>query len=301
MKAARFHAKSDIRIETIPNPPPPGPTEVTIDVHWGGICGSDLHEYTVGPLVINTASRPHALTGCCLPLTLGHEFCGRVSKVPEGSKLQVGQAVMVDPRLNCRECLACRSGRDNVCEKWGFLGLNGGGGGGAGFSEKVNVASRMCYVLDESVDLNDAVLIEPLTVGRHALAATGMDDFSGLNVLVVGGGPVGVAVLYNLRAKGVGRLFVSEPTAKRSEMVRELGLASGDDVMNPLIVSVPEECRSRTEGKGVDVVFDCAGIPAGLKAGTDALRAGGTYMNVAGWELPVRNSSLRPPAQSVAF
>lgn len=192
---------------------------------------------------------------------------------------------MVDPRINCTTCTACKSGNSNLCLNWGFIGLNGGGGGGAGFSEKVNVSSRMVHVLPESVDLNDAVLIEPLAVARHALSAACIDDFSGLSVLVVGGGPVGLAVLYNLRAKGVGQVFVSEPTARRAGMVRDLGLA--EEVFNPLICSVPEECCSRTDGEGVDVVFDCAGIPVGLKAGMDSLRVKGTYVNVAGWEAPV--------------
>lgn len=195
---------------------------------------------------------------------------------------------MVDPRLNCQQCGACKSKNSNICLKWGFLGLSGGGGGGAGFSEKVNVATRMCHALPESVNLNDAALIEPLTVGRHALAAASIDDFSKLNILVIGGGPVGLAVLYNLRAKGAGQVFVSEPTARRSAMVKDLELAN--EVFNPLITSVPEECRSRTDGKGVDVVFDCAGIPAGLKAGTDSLRVKGAYVNVAGWEQPVSSS-----------
>jgi len=59
-------------------------------------------------------------------------------------------------------------------------------------------------------------------------------------------------------------------------------------VFNPLITNVANECRARTGGVGVDVVFDCAGIPAGLNNGMDALRIRGTYVNVAGWEQPVR-------------
>jgi len=197
---------------------------------------------------------------------------------------------MVDPRLNCQTCPACTAGTSNLCENWGFLGLNGGGGGGAGFSELVNVQSRMCHVLPDDVDLNSAVLIEPLTVARHALAASGIEDFSKLTVLVLGGGPVGLAVLYNLRAKGVGRVFVSEPTARRSAMVKDLGLAEA--VFNPVTGDVPGDCKAKTDGRGVDVVFDCAGIPAGLKAGMEAVRVRGVYVNVAGWEAPVSKRAI---------
>lgn len=200
---------------------------------------------------------------------------------------------MVDPRIICRQCTACTGGCDNICPNWGYIGLNGGAGGGAGFSEKVNVEMRMCHVLpdDGSVDLNSIVLCQPLTVGRHALAASGIPDFTGLNVLVLGGGPVGLAVLLNLRAKGVGvgksgRVFVSEPTAKRGEMIRRLGLS--EDLLNPMTTNVAEECRSRTHGLGVDVVFDSAGVEAGMLAGMEALKIRGTYVNIAGWTQPFK-------------
>jgi threonine dehydrogenase-like Zn-dependent dehydrogenase len=200
---------------------------------------------------------------------------------------------MVDPRIICRKCTACTSGCDNICANWGYIGLNGGGGGGAGFSEKVNVEMRMCHVLpdDGSVDLDSVVLCQPLTVGRHALAASGIANLTGLNVLVLGGGPVGLAVLLNLRAKGVGvglsgRVFISEPTAKRSEMIRRLGLS--EDILNPLTTNVAEECRARTGGKGVDIVFDSAGAEAGMLAGMESLKLRGTYVNIAGWKQPFK-------------
>jgi threonine dehydrogenase-like Zn-dependent dehydrogenase len=198
---------------------------------------------------------------------------------------------MVDPRIICRKCSACTSGLDNICGNWGYIGLNGGGGGGAGFSEKVNVEMRMCHVLpdDGSVDLNSVVLCQPLTVGRHALGSSGFKSYEGLNVLVLGGGPVGLAVLLNLRAKGVGvgmsgRVFVSEPTATRSDMIRRVGLS--DDILNPTTQNVAEECRARTNGVGVDVVFDSAGAEPAMLAGMEALRLRGTYVNIAGWNKP---------------
>ncbi|KAK3062911.1 hypothetical protein LTR53_019141, partial [Teratosphaeriaceae sp. CCFEE 6253] len=75
MKAARFHARRDLRLDTLPSPTP-GPNEVLVEIAWAGICGSDLHEYLHGPLIIPTATRPHALTGAALPVVMGHEFCG---------------------------------------------------------------------------------------------------------------------------------------------------------------------------------------------------------------------------------
>ena len=211
------------------------------------------------------------------------------AEYPVDGKLKIGTPIMVDPRIICRKCTACTSGLDNICPNWGYIGLNGGGGGGAGFSEKVNVESRMCHVLpdDGSVDLNSVVLCQPLTVGRHAISQVG--ELKGMNILVLGGGPVGLAVLLNLRAKGVGvglsgRVFVSEPTAKRSEMIKRLGLS--EDILNPTTTNVAEQCRAETGGRGVDIVFDCAGAQAAMLAGMEALKLRGTYMNIAGWKQP---------------
>jgi threonine dehydrogenase-like Zn-dependent dehydrogenase len=248
-------------------------------------------------MTINKPEKPHGITGDHMPVSFGHEFCGRISALPKDypadGKLKMGMPIMVDPRIICRKCEACTNFCDNICPNWGYIGLNGGGGGGAGFSEKVNVATRMCHILpdDGSVDLNSVVLCQPLTVGRHALGSSGIKDYSGMNVLVLGGGPVGLAVLLNLRAKGVGvglsgRVFVSEPTAKRSEMIKRLNLS--EDCFNPMEQNVAEECRKRTGGKGVDVVFDSAGAEAGMLSGMEALKIRGVYVNIAGWRQPFK-------------
>lgn len=295
MRAARFHGPLNVRIEDIPIPPPPQPQEVTISPLWGGICGTDLHEYTSGPIATPSRGRPHPLTGDINPVTLGHELCGEVSALPEGysGPLKVGMNVMVDPRLNCGKCVPCRTGADHVCKTYGFVGLSGACGGGGGFSEKVNVLQHMCYVLPEHVDINEAVLIEPLAVGRHALTASGIggSDWASFDVLVLGGGPIGLAVMYNLRALGVKRVFVSEPTRKRRDMVVNLGLACAEDVLDPINQDVPNVIRERTADEGADVVFDCAGVQVAMEAGIDTIKRRGVHVNVAGWDKPVSQRS----------
>ena len=221
---------------------------------------------------------------------MGHEFCGRVSKVGNHSKLKLGQAVMIDPRILCSNCHACKASNTNICSQWGFLGLHSFDGGG--YSEYVAVKEDMCYVLPEHVPLKDAALIEPLVVANHAVRSSGFDSYHGETVLILGGGPVGLAMMAVLKAKGVGRLIVSEPTAKRQQQTKQFV----DVVLNPRDVKVGDECRKMTDGNGVDLVFDCAGIMPGLRDGMDALRRGGTYVNVAGWEKEVWASN--PATQS---
>lgn len=89
MKALRFYDRRDIRLDEIPREEPKG-DEISIKVKFGGICGSDLHEYLEGPL--NTPKdKPNELTGHSRPVTLGHEFCGEVVAIgPDVKNIKVG-------------------------------------------------------------------------------------------------------------------------------------------------------------------------------------------------------------------
>ncbi|KAJ9636464.1 hypothetical protein H2204_005297 [Knufia peltigerae] len=277
MRAARYYGPRNIQVENV-NVPEPAHDEVLVDIEWCGICGTDLHEYLIGPVIIPTREKPSGIKGAYLPVIMGHEFCGKISKAPPSSGLKIGQPVMVDPRIYCKSCYTCQSSNTNICTQWGFLGLGADFGGG--LAESIAVRPEMCYPLPDSVSLADAAVIEPLVVGRHAIKCSGFDDFSLLSALVIGGGPVGVAVIHNLRAKGSKQIFVSEPTQRRHAHVSQIA----DAVFDPTKLDVGEKCRSLTNGKGVDVVFDCAGVNAGLQQGMDSLRRRGTMVNVAAWE-----------------
>lgn len=282
MKAARFYNHHDIRIEDIPVPEV-APGTVLIDVEWCGICGTDLHEYLIGPAFISKKERPHPLTGEHVPVTLGHEFCGRIRQLPDGytGPLKAGQPVMADPRIVCRGCSHCTQVPANCCQQIGFVGLSGRGGG---LSEAVVVGEEMCYALPEDVDLRLVALIEPLVVARHAVRVSGFDDFTKLNVLILGGGPIGQAVALDLTVLGVNSMIVSEPTELRRKQLEKLV----DHVIDSKTEDVPAKCHELTGGRGVDVVFDCAGVTPAMTAGFGALKASGTYVNAAGWETAVR-------------
>lgn len=258
----------------------------TIARAW--FCLMQVFVTELGPVGIPTPERPHPLTGGQAPLTLGHEFCGRIKAVPEGdgSRWKVGQAVMVDPHVVCRQCLSCASGNDQMCSTLAFVGISDSRRGG-GLSEYVVVEEDHIHPLPESVSLEYAAVIEPLAVGHHA-AKMANTDLKGLDVLIVGGGPVGVGMISVLRAHGVGRLLLSEPTAARWRHAKDVV----DRVIDPKTENVGDVCRGLTGGKGVDVVFDCAGVQPGLEAGIDALRNGGTLVNVAIWEQSVRCTQL---------
>lgn len=205
---------------------------------------------------------------------MGHEFVGRVIQAPEKSALRKGQAVMVDPRLYCTSCRQCQISSTNCCDTWGFLGISGGGGG---LSEVVAVHPRMLYPLPDSVDISIAAVIEPLAVAWHAVKLSGIDHWKDTPALVVGGGPVGVAVLYVLRALEATNVIVSEPTQKRHDFLKK----AADVVLNPREVDVATESRKLTDNEGVVVAFDCAGSQPGINDAIQSLRFKGIYVNVA--------------------
>src|SRR5258707_9299443 len=95
MKALRWHAREDVRLEDVEDARPPEPDEIRIEVEWCGICGTDVEEYTSGPIVIPT--RPHPLTGLQAPIIIGHEVAGRVIDVGKDVRnLKAGQRVGLD-------------------------------------------------------------------------------------------------------------------------------------------------------------------------------------------------------------
>jgi len=104
MKAALWHARDDVRVEEVPEPGAPGPSEVIIQVGACGICGTELEEYRAGPLFIPVAQR-HPLTGRLAPIILGHEFAGQVVAVGRGvTRLRAGDLVTPDVLLSCGTC-----------------------------------------------------------------------------------------------------------------------------------------------------------------------------------------------------
>lgn len=213
-------------------------------------------------------------------MTLGHELCGRVRSPPAGSKFKDGDAVMVDPRILCHSCLPCKSGSSHCCSNLGYIG---GSTGFGGFGETVVASEDSLYLLPPEIGLEYAAVIEPLVIVHHAIKVSGITDWKDKDILVLGGGPIGFALLLCLRAAGANSVIVSEPTATRREQVAEFCQA----VINPFKENVEQRCTELTEGRGVEVVFDCAGAPKALESAIDALRFEGLYIVVAVFEQPL--------------
>lgn len=276
MNAVRFHGLKDVRLEKIPIPKC-GNGQVKIKPAFCGICGTDLHEYLGGANLIPSPGKPHGITGETLPLTLGHEFSGIVEEVGEGVEgIEKGSRVCVQPTIYDGDCRACVQGLVNCCDKNGFIGLSGWGGG---ISEHVVVPASAVKSLPENVSLEIGALVEPLAVGWHAVDISPYKD--GDSVLVLGGGPIGLAVVQALAGKGCKNIIVSEISSRRSEFAKEFG---AHHVINPTKCDVVEEVAKLTKGQGADVGFDAAGVQIGLDTAMQAIKARGTLVNIAVWE-----------------
>lgn len=214
---------------------------------------------------------------------MGHELCGRLKSCPEGADLKVGDAVMVDPHFTCGACDQCTHNEEHLCHQMGFVGASGGCYGG-GLSEYVVVDANMVHRLPDTIRLEDAAVIEPLTVAHHSIKISEINFQSeSPSVLVAGGGPIGYAMALTLRAHGAKMVILSEPTEKR----RGSAASIVDVIIDPLNEKVGDRCRAVTGGKGVDYVFDCAGTKRASDDAFDAIRYGGRFVNVAMWSTSV--------------
>lgn len=274
MQAATWYGQRDIRVEE-KEVASVGRNDVRVKVDTCGICGSDLHEYTAGPIFI-PEGEPHAVSGEKAPITIGHEFSGVISEMGKGvTSLKEGDSVAINPILYCGECRQCRQGNYHICDSGGFIGLSGGGGG---FSENVVVSAEKAVPLGEDVPLEYGALVEPLSVGLHAIRRSGIQ--AGDAIAVFGSGPIGLSVIQCARAAGAGRIFVSEPRAARRERAADSG---ADHLIDPTEVDATDEIHAATDG-GVDAGFEVAGIEPTFNAALESTRPSGTITVVSIWE-----------------
>ena len=272
MKAAVWHAAGDVRVEDVPRPNTHdlNPDDVVVQVDLACICASDLAEYRDGPHVI-PVDRPHRLTGKKAPVTLGHEFVGRVTGMGAAvgaqsvGGLSIGDRVCGDACLRCGTCFWCQRGEYNICESGGSIGLHADGA----FAEYLKVPAYTLYRVPDAVDDRSAAIVEPLAVGFHALERGRFT--AGETVAVVGFGMVGAAVTLIASAIGAARVVVVESSEARAEAARKAGatdvLAPGKELRGAL--------RALTDGRGADIVCDCTGLAAVLPSSVELSRRGG--------------------------
>jgi 2-desacetyl-2-hydroxyethyl bacteriochlorophyllide A dehydrogenase len=258
-KAAVYRGNKTFTVETR-NVPPPAAGEVQIDVAYCGICGTDLHIYL-----------GHMDQRVGFERAVGHEMSGIISAVGAGvNGLEPGQRIVVRPLDHCGECPACKAGHQHICHKLKFLGIDTEGA----FQQKWNVPAHTIHLLPDEMPLRHAALIEPLAVACHDIKRGRVTK--GEDVLVIGGGPIGLLVAMVARHAG-GRITISEINENRLAYAARLGFAT----LNPKTADVAKTIHEVTGGKGADVVFEVSGSQSGVDLMTAAAATHGRIVMVA--------------------
>ncbi|SDC79036.1 zinc-dependent alcohol dehydrogenase [Belnapia rosea] len=251
-----------LEFQEVPEAPPPGPGDVVVEVEAAGICGSDVHAYEwTGGYEFMT---PH------MPLTLGHEFSGRIWRTGTGSGWAHGTRVAVIPFVACGHCAACRADDARNCTQRQGIGLTRDGG----FARMVRIPARCCVAVPDAVDAELAALAEPLGVGAEAVL-TGEVGL-GETVLVLGPGTIGQAIALMARRAGAARVIVAgRADAPRFEVLRALGF---HDLVDVAEGPLRDQVMALTGGRPVDVVLEATGVPASLNEGLSVLKKGGVIV-----------------------
>lgn len=240
-----------LALETVPDPTPEE-GDVVVKVGRCGICGSDLH-MTEDPAYGQGAGS-----------ILGHEFSGEVVAIGKGVEgLRTGDMVSVIPLKSCGHCHACRTGVVQWCDTFGLQG--------GGYAEYALTRPNQCVRLPASASLADGAIVEPVAVALHGVALSRMTI--GDRVLVLGAGPIGLAVAFWARRFGAGRVVVQDLSEWQRD--RALQMGAHDFVVDP---SDPVGSAERALGGKADVVFECVGVPGLIAQAVDQVRNDGTIV-----------------------
>ena len=260
MRAAVFHKVGEpLTIENIADPKPDS-DELVIKVKSCGICGSDLHMATVPP-------------GLPSKTVMGHEFAGEVVEIGANAKsnFKIGDRVTSMPYIGCGKCEYCLTGDGTLCATMKGTGLGQIPGA---YAEYVLAGATETLKLPESVSYEDGSIVEPLSVGLHAVNQSQLNR--GGNVLVIGAGPIGLSVALWARFFGARHVVVSEKVEGRLARADKFG-ATG--IVHAGKDNVPKTFRNITGGQP-DIVFECVGVPGMISQCIQTVRRRGRVVVV---------------------
>jgi threonine dehydrogenase-like Zn-dependent dehydrogenase len=271
MRAAVYHGVRDVRVEEVPFPGVLGPGDVLIAPSMAAICGSDASEYAHGPHQV-PLHRPHPGSGHVGPVTIGHEFVGRVEALGEGVQgLAVGDRVVSGAGVSCGECVWCRAGRTNLCATYYTLGMSAPGG----LAEQVLSPASICVAVPDGVPDVAAAMAQPLAVAIHALDRGGVGP--GLTVAVLGIGGIGGFLVGAAAIREPARLIAVDVDAGKLALAGALG---ADDAIDARSTDVTAAILEATDGEGADVVIEASGVPQNPSTAIHATKRGGRVVIV---------------------
>ena len=233
--------------------------DVRIRIAYCGICGTDMHVFHGAMDARVTTNR-----------VIGHECSAVVDAIGPGvTGFKEGDGVVVRPLSHCGECAACRKGHIHVCQNLKFLGLDTEGA----MQEMWTLPAHTLHKLPADMRMDYAALIEPTAVACHDVARAQIQE--GEDVLVIGGGPIGLLVAMVARQAG-GHVVISEVSDYRLRIAEKLGFKT----LNPMKVNVAVEIWKMTGDKGAEVVFEVSATQPGIDTMTEAAAVRGRIVMV---------------------
>ena len=236
--------------------PTPGPRDVLVRVLKTGICGTDRHIYEWDAWASGRIKPP---------LVAGHEFVGIVEDTGVGVRwVQPGDRVSGEGHIGCGHCYACRTGQSHICDSVDILGVDVQGC----FAPYVSLPESNIWKVDPAICDDQACLFDPFGNAMHTVMA---QPISGKQVLVLGCGPIGLAVVVGLSTLGVEQVFAIDKVAWKLDLAGQLGattfLAGEDDILAAV--------REATQGRGVDWVVEACGVSETVALSLELARVGG--------------------------
>ncbi|MFN2927366.1 galactitol-1-phosphate 5-dehydrogenase [Lachnospiraceae bacterium YH-ros2228] len=260
MKANVLYDIGDIRFTEVQDPEPIA-DEVLIRVFCAGICGSDI------PRIYQTGAH-------VMPLIPGHEFSGVVEKIgAHVDNMWIGKRVGVFPLIPCGKCGPCRQKRYELCRHYNYLGSRCDGG----FAELVRVPAANLIEIPNSVSMEAAAMLEPMSVAMHAIRRTipdfGTEGFTSdpsIRIAVIGLGTIGLLLTSLLCSAGYQQILVSGKKDYQRDIAQRLGIpkeniypAASDKQQCPIFFSSGKDNVKRitaygyTQGNISGVDSDC--------------------------------------------
>ena len=241
MKAVQITGPSEMRVIEMEKPVV-APGQILVKIEYVGFCGSDLNTYLGRNPMVK------------LPVVPGHEVGAVVEEIGEGvpeGLFAKGMSVTLNPYTNCGKCASCRNGRVNACEHNETLGVQRNG-----VMCEYAVMSWQKVIPAPSMSSRDCALIEPMSVGFHAVSRGQVVDNE--RVMVIGCGMIGMGAIVRASLRGATVIAVDLDDEKL-ELARKVGATY---VINSKTENVHERMLQLTDGLGADVVIEAVGSPA---------------------------------------
>ena len=264
MKAMVLTGIRQMEMQEIPTPQITNGNDVLIKMKVVGVCGSDVHYYSLGKIGSQIVKYPYPV---------GHEGAGEVVEVGTSvKKVKPGDRIAIEPAMPCWECDQCKAGRPHTCRKLRFLGCPGQADGI--LSEYIVIPEESCFPLIDSMSYTEAAISEPLAIGVYAVNQS--IPMKGASIGILGFGPIGMSVLLPAIYKGAERIFVTDLIDERLAIAKDCGATW---TVNPLKEDAVEVLKSK-EPLLLDVVFDCCGKQEAMDQAIQMLKPGGKLMSI---------------------